>query len=496
MRSWSSFPLFVLLCAFLLPPPAHAIKRRKDDTFDFGSTNCFAGMIQGKVYDIPYDTQRLGPMLPTLERTKPGGTVCTFTLNVPTRSWLQGITGVTDRLEWFAIDYQADFWVKEAGRYSFSLESDDGSILFIDERRVVDNDGVHSTTYASGRTELTEGMHHLRVAYYQGPRDEVALTLKVSPPKGDWKLFDIRDYRLPMPAPVETAEDDQQRPILRRADSAHDPLSEKLFERPAMEALQASPPPHAFDFHVSALRFRPGVVGSQYAVAVDVPAAGIKTTPGPLQTFRLHVLVIALIRDAGGRVVEKISHDFPFTFPDTRLAALRAGSLRYSQPVTLPPGRYTLEAAVADREANQASVETVQFENPGSGGVALSDLLLVKTLDDVNGPPDPADPLEYGGKRASPELDGVVNMSAHPFVYFMVYPDTAAEAKPSMEVELSLAGRVIARQTADLPAPDPSGAIPMSIATVPAPGKYAIKIAIQQGAQRVERRLEYAVAGQ
>jgi hypothetical protein len=81
-------------------------------------------------------------------------------------------------------------------------------------------------------------------------------------------------------------------------------------------------------------------------------------------------------------------------------------------------------------------------------------------------------------------------------VYFMVYPDTAAEAKPSMEVELSLAGRVIARQTADLPAPDPSGAIPMSIATVPAPGKYAIKIAIQQGAQRVERRLEYAVAGQ
>jgi hypothetical protein len=55
---------------------------------------------------------------------------------------------------------------------------------------------------------------------------------------------------------------------------------------------------------------------------------------------------------------------------------------------------------------------------------------------------------------------------------------------------------VIARQTADLPAPDPSGAIPMSIATVPVAGKYAIKIAIQQGAQRVERRLEYAVTEQ
>ena len=496
MRSWSFALLFLLVAAFLLPPPARAIKRRKDETFDFGSPNCFGGMIQGAVYDLPAGTQMLGPMLPMLQRTKPGGVVCTFTLNVPTRSWLEGIPGVTDRVEWFAIDYQADFWVGEAGRYSFSLESDDGSILFIDGRRVVDNDGVHSTLYASGRTELTTGMHHLRVAYYQGPRDEVALTLKVSPPKGDWKIFDIRDYRMPMQAPTQTAEDDQQRPILRRADSAHDLLSEKLFERPAMEALQASPSPHAFDFHVSALRFRPGVEGSQYSVAVDVPAAGIKLTPGPLQTFRLHVLVLALIRDAGGRVVQKISHDFPFTFPDTRLAALQAGSLRYSQPVTLPPGRYTLEAVVADREANRASVQTVQFENPDSGGVALSDLLLVKTLDDVNGPPDAADPLEYDGKRASPELDGVVSAAAHPFIYFMVYPDTAAEAKPRMEVELSLAGRVIARQTADLPAPDPSGAIPMSIATVPVAGKYAIKIAIQQGAQRVERRLEYAVTEQ
>ena len=496
MRSWSFFPLSLLLFAILLPQPARAIKRRKDDTFDFGSTNCLAGMIRGAVYDLAEGTPMLGPNLPMLERTKPRGIVCTYALNVPTRSWLQGMPGVTDRVEWFAIDYQADFWVEEPGKYQFSLESDDGSILFIDGRRVVDDDGIHPTQYSSGRTELTMGAHHMRVAYYQGPRIYVALTLKVSPPNGDWKIFDLRDYRLPMKAPVETAEDDQQRPILRRADSAHDLLSEKLFEQPAVQALQASPPPHAFDFHVSALRFRPGAQGAQYSVAVDVPAAGIKITPGPLQTIRLHVLLLALVRDAAGRVVEKISHDFPFTFPDTRLDALQAGSLRYSQPVTLPPGRYTLEAAIVDREANQASVETVQFENPEPGGVALSDLLLVKTLDDVNGPPDASDPLEYGGKRASPELAGVVSAAAHPFIYFMVYPDAAAETKPQMEVELSLGGHVIARQTADLPAPDPFGAIPMSIATVPAPGKYAIKIAIQQGAQRVERRLEYAVAGQ
>jgi len=493
VRSWSFSLLLLLLPAFLWPPPARAIKHRKEESFDFGTTKCLPGMIHGAVYDIPEGTPMLAPLLPMLGRMKPAGTVCAFTLNVPTRSWLQGIPGVTDRVEWFAIDYQADFWVEEPGRYSFSLESDDGSVLFIDGRRVVDNDGIHSTQYSSARTELPAGAHHLRVAYYQGPRDAVALVLKVSPPNADWKLFDIREYRMQMKAAPPTAVDDEQRPVLRRTETAHDPLAEKLFEQPAMEGLQASPPPHAFDFHVSALRFRPGVEGSQYAVAVDVPAAGITTTPGALQTFRLHILVLALIRDEGGRVVERISHDFPLTFPDERMAALQAGSLRYSSPVTLPPGRYTLEAAVADREANQASVQTVKFENPECGGVALSDLMLVKALEDVKGPPDGADPLVYGGKRASPELGGVVRASAHPFIYFMVYPDGAAATKPSMEVELSAGGRVVAHQTADLPPPDASGAIPMSIATMTAPGKYGIKIAIQQGSQRVERSLDYAV---
>jgi hypothetical protein len=64
MRSWFCF-LFLL--AFLWPPPAHAIKRRKDPIHDFGSTNCVAGMIQGAVYDIPEDTPKLEPLLPALE---------------------------------------------------------------------------------------------------------------------------------------------------------------------------------------------------------------------------------------------------------------------------------------------------------------------------------------------------------------------------------------------------------------------------------------------
>jgi hypothetical protein len=328
----------------------------------------------------------------------------------------------------------------------------------------------------------------------------VALVLNVAPPHGNWKIFDIRDYRMPTksPPPTPTGEDDQQRPILRRATTAHDPLARQLFEQPAMAALQASPPPHAFDFRVSALRFRPGPIGSQYSIALEVPAAGLRLRPvGETDlAYRLHIVVLALIRDAESRVVEKMSQDFPFEFPDVRLAAFQAGSFSYTRTVTLPPGRYTVEAVVADREADQASVRSLQFENPEYGGVALSDLLLVKKLEEINGPKDASDPLEYSGKRALPELGGLVRASVHPLIYFMVYPDTSADAKPHMEVEFSLGGRIVARQAADLPAPDTSGAIPMSIATVPEPGNYSIKIAIRQGSEHVERSLDYSVAAQ
>jgi hypothetical protein len=37
---------------------------------------------------------------------KPVGTIHTSSLNIPPRIFTDGFPGVTDRFEWFAIDYQ------------------------------------------------------------------------------------------------------------------------------------------------------------------------------------------------------------------------------------------------------------------------------------------------------------------------------------------------------------------------------------------------------
>jgi hypothetical protein len=55
--------------------------------------------------------------------------------------------------------------------------ADDGAKLFIDGRKVVDNDGNHPVQTKSGTIALDQGSYKLRVEWYQGPRNRIALQL-------------------------------------------------------------------------------------------------------------------------------------------------------------------------------------------------------------------------------------------------------------------------------------------------------------------------------
>src|SRR5260370_34237752 len=140
--------------------------------------------------------------LPRFEEMKPAGTIYTNTLNVSPRRFDEGFPGITDRFEWFAIDYTGRFWVEEPGEYRFNLLSDDGSRLSIDGQELIDNDGVHPPLTAGASAFLSRGVHALRVAYFQGPRFEVALVLTVGAPGADWRRLSTK----PLLPPQEPAE--------------------------------------------------------------------------------------------------------------------------------------------------------------------------------------------------------------------------------------------------------------------------------------------------
>ena len=108
-----------------------------------------------------------------------------------------GFPGVTKRFEWFAIEYNGKFWIRKPGPYRWVLTSDDGSKLYIDDRLIIDNDGIHAPVAKSATIVLVEGAHSLRLPYFQGPRVKVALMLEVAPPGEGLQVFSTDEFRPP-----------------------------------------------------------------------------------------------------------------------------------------------------------------------------------------------------------------------------------------------------------------------------------------------------------
>lgn len=153
----------------------------------FGTAGTVPFALQGRVYYIPESSEQL----PDFARLRPVGTISTTVLNIQPQSFTVGFPGVTDRFEWFAIDYNGRIMLPQAGTYTFRLTSDDGSKLFIDGELVIDNDGVHGPGAIDGEATLSAGIHDVRVQYFQGPREEVALILEWGPDAENLRPLDF-----------------------------------------------------------------------------------------------------------------------------------------------------------------------------------------------------------------------------------------------------------------------------------------------------------------
>jgi uncharacterized repeat protein (TIGR01451 family) len=70
-------------------------------------------------------------------------------------------------LSGFGADFQGNFVVASTGNYTFSLNSDDGSQLFIDGVSVVDDSGLHPPIAVSGTATLTAGTHTFEVRFFE-----------------------------------------------------------------------------------------------------------------------------------------------------------------------------------------------------------------------------------------------------------------------------------------------------------------------------------------
>jgi hypothetical protein len=152
------------------PVPATAVRITSPNAFGNGK----AGAFQGLAYVLPENTQRIPPNPAGMV---PFAALYTDSFEIQPQEFTSGFPGALVQNDWFMIRYEGSFNVPRNGGWQFRVISDDGAILYIDDKRVVENDGVHTPKTADGLVALTAGPHWLRLDYFQASKGQVALSV-------------------------------------------------------------------------------------------------------------------------------------------------------------------------------------------------------------------------------------------------------------------------------------------------------------------------------
>lgn len=70
------------------------------------------------------------------------------------------------RPEQVIVQLESDILIETAGFYNFYTRSDDGSVLWVDGIKVVNNDGTHGVVEKSGKIKLESGMHNIQLIWF------------------------------------------------------------------------------------------------------------------------------------------------------------------------------------------------------------------------------------------------------------------------------------------------------------------------------------------
>ncbi len=269
------------------------------------------------------------------------------------------------------------------------------------------------------------------------------------------------------------------------------------FELPLLTALQSDPLPNALAFEAEAMHFRPGV-HARCAVLVQVPMKQLATTT-EAAGVRAHLGMVALLKDAAGSVVQKFSQDLPLSVTNDKKAGLASGNFTFNRAFDLAPGKYTLETAVADYEANKAGAQRISFTVPSpEKGVAISDVTLVRSFAKQATMLDPQDPFEYQGGKITPSLDSHLRAEkgATMSIYMVIYPDPEIADKPKLTLEYLQAGKVLGGGQLPLGPPEKDGRIPYvassPIENFPA-GDYEARVTVQQGSTSKFSQIKFTI---
>src|ERR1039458_7319202 len=148
-------------------------------------------------------------------------------------------------------------------------------------------------------------------------------------------------------------------------------------ELPLLKPISEARVLHDVEFRAGAVLQQPRSDGRDLSVLVEVPLHGLQAKPDAAG-FNVHFSVAALVKDAKGEVAgSKLTRDRSVHVPADQL---KMGNVVDKMAIELPPGKYTLETAVMDRESGNMGTGHSEFSvAPTAKGVGISSLTSVRS---------------------------------------------------------------------------------------------------------------------
>ncbi|HXI41164.1 MAG TPA: VWA domain-containing protein [Bryobacteraceae bacterium] len=270
-------------------------------------------------------------------------------------------------------------------------------------------------------------------------------------------------------------------------------LGLETYELPLLRAISDGKVTSGVKFRSGAVLLEPRNEGTDLSVLVEVPLHELQPkTDAAKNTLNVHCSLAALVKDAKGEVVQKLSRDRSFQVTSEQL---KMGNFVDKMMVALPPGKYALESAVMDRENGKIGTARSEFTIAAKArGVGLSSLTLVRSFAPNAKGLDSNEPFQFQGASITPTLDNSVHKApdAALRLFFVVYRDPSISAKPTVEIEFLQNGQSLTKASLPLPEPDAQGRIPY-VMTVPAagipPGLYEVRATARQADTSTVTRL-------
>ena len=275
------------------------------------------------------------------------------------------------------------------------------------------------------------------------------------------------------------------------------------YEAPALARLDKSGAlPMQVPIRLGGLQFPIEPGQSVVPVVIEVPAGALAfRADKKAGTFRQDFTIVALVRDAAGDIVAKMSQHYPLSGPMARLDEARRAEVRFYRETRLAPGSYRLEALAYDALGDTAGGVRATLEIPAVvlGHLRASSLIVVRTAEKVpEGVAAVPRPLQYHDVLLYPNLDRPVRREAGQELTFFVTTWPALE-RPGVnaQVEVVRDGRKVATTPPARLLPDSEGRIQLA-SSVPltsfAPGDYELRVTLSDGRDAETRTTVFPVA--